>query len=221
MAENMKLAFACKVCGEIAKPQKTVLKDFKIIAYDNMVDWLDISESVPAINERKWARALAMPSCGELRPVFVRFPFNFDIGEYFWVLFMPCWSYLNGWQEFPHEIAESAIVKCRFDSIIAQSEDCAWVNLYVAEVTPLPALCEKFPAVVCNNYLSGIKEVQPHEILEYEDWLEYSWNGEGDCGAWGLLNKYNVDSYHMVLYCEWEFHYRNVYCGNLIVDINA
>ena len=214
----MRLSFTCKACRKTEQLQKTVLKGFEIIAYDNIVEWLDILKDVPAINERIWARALAIPLCSELRPALVRFPFNFELGEHFWTLFMPAWSYLNGWRDYPHEISDSAIVKCRFENIITQSDDCAWVNLYVTEVIPLPTLCEKFPAVVCNKYLNGIKEIESHEVFEYKDWIEYSWSAQGDCGAWGLLYKSNIDNYHMVLYCEWGFHYSNVYCGNIIVD---
>jgi len=51
---------------------------------------------------------------------------------------------------------------------------------------------------------------------EYNNWSEISWNGQGDTGEWALLYKDGNNSKHLVLYCEWGFHYSNVFCGNVL-----
>jgi len=214
------LRFECRACGEAVEIPKTAKNGFAIIAYDGMVEWPAASDGVPPVNDCVWARAAAMPLKGVVHPAFVRFPFDFAVGERFWTLFMPALSCLNGWEEYPDEINVSAIVQCRFESIIEQGEDGAWVQLLVMDAIPLTALSERFPAVHCDKYLRGITENPLHAVFAHKEWVLHSWSVQGDCGEWGLLQR-RGNAYHMVLYGEWGFHERNVHCGNIQVRVDA
>jgi hypothetical protein len=46
----------------------------------------------------------------------------------------------------------------------------------------------------------------------------YTWSAQGDLGEWALTYKDTCNVEHIILYCEWGFHYDDVYCGNMIFD---
>jgi len=213
------LSFICGTCGSAGQLQKTAKKGFELIAYDGMLSWLALSESIPDMDKHIWLRSEAMPLQSQKRVVNVGFPFSFALGESFWVLFMPPQSQVNGWWEYPDEIDASALVKCSFESILVQNEEHAWIQIEVLDILPLGEICDRFPAVQCDKYLEDLRNRATRvDVLEHGHWIEYSWSGQGDLGEWALVDKHSDGSEHMVLYCEWGFHYNNVYCGNMMIS---
>ena len=219
MNETKRLAFLCNAYRKPEQPTRTVLESFEIVAYDGMVMWSDFVDNVPDIDNTAWLMSFTMPLLNETKAIKVRSPFNFELGDQFWLLFMPPQSYLNGWDEYPDEIDKSAVVKCQFESVISQNSECAWIHVKVLDVIPLSELCSRFPVKKCNKYLEFIKSMSNFDVFEYNNWIHYSWNGQSDIGEWGLIRKHESGSYRMVLFCQWGFRDNDVYCGNLEVDI--
>lgn len=219
MRKIKRLAFTCRVCGAKVVPSKTILDGFEMISYDEMVEWTDFTDNLPDLDEQIWQRSEVAPSQGEIKTVKVHSPFNFELEEQFWLLFMPASSYFNGWSEHPEEVDKSALIKCSFENILVTSEACAWIQIKILEVLPLGEISNRFPVIQCNKYLADLKAFSNVDTTDYKDWIEYSWSAQSDLGSWALVHKQDSGKHHMVLYCDWGFHYNNVYCGNMEVHI--
>lgn len=217
MTEGVKtMKFTCSACGCTVQLNKNLEDGFPIHAYDNILEWSDFGDVVPALEDKIWVRSDTKPLQNEIRIVKVHFPFNFELGEQFWVLFEPALSFFNGWDEHPNEINQSSIVNCRFDSIISTNETSAWIRVKVLDVM-LNEFCNKFSSVIYNNKFSWINDKKT-DCFIYENWSFYSWSAQGDLGEWALTYKDTCNVEHIILYCEWGFHYDDVYCGNMIFD---
>ena len=191
MDTEQKLSFLCSVCGSLGLPQKIVLDRFNIIAYDNMVEWSDFTkEDNLEIKGNFWERSMEIPIKNESRVIRVRFPFNFEIGESFWLLFMPGTSFFNGWENHPEEIDQSAIVQCCFDNILYHNENNTWIEIKILDVIPLLDIAEKFLSKRDTRYLDSLKSNEYSHMFEYKHWVYYSWSGQGDVGGWGLIYKH-------------------------------
>jgi hypothetical protein len=217
---GQKLSFLCSVCGKSGQPEKIVLEGFNIIAYDMMVEWSDFTKDDNLESKGKfWERSMKIPIKNESKVVRVKFPFNFEIGESFWLLFVPGTSFFNGWEEHPEEIDQSAIVQCRFDDILYRNEHNTWIEIKILDVIPLLNIVEKFPSKKDTGYLDSLKSNEYSNVFEYKHWIYYSWSAQGDLGGWGLIYKHSSGKNYMILFSEWSFHYDNVYCGNLEVNL--
>ncbi|MCP1225314.1 hypothetical protein [Sebaldella sp. S0638] len=220
MNTGEKLSFLCNACNKTASPKKEVLDKFDIIAYDSMVEWSDFTKDDDLENKGEyWQRSMEIPVKNESKIIRVHFPFNFETGESFWLLFMPGTSFFNGWEEHPEEIDQSAIVQCRFDNILYQNENNAWIEVKISDVIPLLDVAEKFTPKQDISYLDSLKNREYTYMFEYKHWIYHSWGEQGDIGGWGLIHKHSTGKNYMILFNEWSFHYDNVYCGSLEVDL--
>lgn len=221
--ESEKLALACGVCG--CRPDgaaKAVWDGFAMHVYGDMIEWLGPAEETSVPEEECWLRSERMPLQGERWIVKAKYPFCFGIGERFRVLFMPAMSYLNGWEECPKEIEESAIVDCRLEGVLEREEYGAWIRVLIMEATPLPEISGRYPAVRSDRYLEELKmlgeKCGTYQVYEYERWVLHSWSAQGDFGQWALVHKRDSGSRHLVLLGDWHMHTDDVYCGNFLIS---
>jgi len=204
------MTFRCIACGHVEKLDKT-----DNIAYDDMIEWSDFDniDDVPSLDEHIWQRSENTPIVDCQRFVRVKFPFNYETGEEFNVLFMPAWSMFNGWKEYPEEISKSAIVHCRFDEVISSDEKYAWIIITILNVLPLGEICEKCMPIRKPSF----KFDNDNHILEftYENYMFYSnsaWRN------WSLIYIDDSGEKHMILDCCWDEHQTRVWFGNMVFD---
>lgn len=214
----MKLQLKCKCCGEAANINRTIWANgFSDLAYDDICEWSDFSENPPELEEDHWERAVRVPEIGETRLIKVVFSFSFETGESFKLLFRPAWSFFNGWEEYPEELEQSAIVTCKLTSIKESNEYSAWATVRIEDVIMLKDICKRYPEQYTENRLEDfdVTRVQ-FEDLQYQNWEYYSWNAQGDCGEWKLIYQDENGIRHLILLGEWSFHGRDVYIGNIV-----
>lgn len=216
--DSKRLTFVCNVCGETVseKDEPKKLKGFAITAYNELIEWSDFTDDIIDLNEQFWERSSIPPAAGEIRKVKVYFPFDMELGKEFWTLFMPGLSFFNGWNEYPDEVEDSAVVRCQFERILCANSESAWIEIKIKEVLMLTDICEKLPLTKREPYLEDLRLFRNYAYkYDYKHWIEFGWNAQGDIGNWYLLKKYKNERYRLVLYCQWGFHYNYVYCGNI------
>ena len=54
---------------------------------------------------------------------------------------------LDGWEETPEELFQSAVVKCRMEQIVEEHIKESWVEILILDVIPLQDVSKRFPAV--------------------------------------------------------------------------
>lgn len=218
MSDRNRLSLKCRACEHDDQPTQRVLLGFALIAYDDMLEWSDFVKDAPPANERCWVRSDTQPCVGEHRIVNAQCPFNFKIGDRFWVLYRPALSSLNGWEDSPNEIELSALVKVRFVRTLSHGDYNAWVKVRVEDVLPLGQICDRFPARVIKR-----KDLWPqwgafaeHPGCTCGDFSLYSWNDQGDVGGWYVTYTDPSHVTHVILYNEWYSHHDDIYCGNIV-----
>lgn len=79
-----------------------------------LVDWREVGET-PS-NLRSPINNQTCPSSGETRWTKIHNYHRTPIGGRVWLLYRPTLSWLNGWEEHPHELDESALIECEVQS---------------------------------------------------------------------------------------------------------
>ena len=160
MAELKPISLLCSTCGENPHIVTLDKKEFAYVAHEQMVQWsdkqivrwvLDEKQKHPDLKDNNWERSNRVPCKGEERIVFVGFPFHYCIGESFYSMFYPASVYWNGWGS-AEEIESTAIVKCKFISVLTKNETSAWIKIKVEEVIMLSELLEQIPPVESDTY---------------------------------------------------------------------
>jgi len=219
MNGNERLTLECRICGSTEPPPQKMVEGFGLIAYDDMLEWSDFVDHVPPIEEKHWIRSDIAPSVGALRIVNVQFPFNFDIGDDFWVLYRPALSCVNGWDIlfFP-EVELSAMTKVRFMRTLSSSQCYAWIEVLVEDVIFAGEMCDRFPArtnVDKGQWPCWEKFPRCPEYT-YKDFSLYSWEEQQDVGGWYVTHMDASRTEHVIMFSEWFFDYNNVCCGNVV-----
>lgn len=204
----------CPVCGKMPKQKHST--DFAIELYENALEWPEDGERIP-IDKKYYDILGTAPHVGQKRFVKVRYPFHQKIGEDFWTLFMPWMSYLNGWDEAPEELYQSAIVKCRMEQVAEEYIRESWVKVTVLDVIPLQEVSKRFPAVE-NRENSAWLVTKYEDLFEYKCWKYFSWNCQGDVGGWSLVYVDELGVNHFILANEWIMCDEHTWCGNVIVN---
>lgn len=204
----------CPVCGK--EPKHKISSGFAMEVYDECVEWPEDGELVPT-DEKFLCRQEKMPQTDEVYTVKVIYPFQRELGEEFQILFMPAYSYFNGWEECPEEIFESAIVRCRLEQVLEGHIKHSWVKVVVLEVIPLQEIYKTLPAVKYDENVAWSME-EYTDKLEYECWKYYSWNCQSDVGGWSLIFTDEAGMNHLVLANDWLMCDTHTYCGNIILE---
>lgn len=219
MIEN-RLAFACRACKKVHDiVNVSDKKGFEIVAFGDVVEWSDFNDELPLLENNIWERSTEPPQKGVIKIVQAHFPFNFAIGEEFWTLFYPALSSLNGWDVHPEEIDSSAVIKCRFESIITKNEEKAWINVRVEEVILLSDICEKITPREGILNADHFGQFRNYNMFSYQNWILLNAGSEGDIGRWALVKEYRNQNI-IVAYGEWDFYSDLIYFGNVRLTQN-
>ena len=198
-----------------AEPRQKPLSDFAIELYENAVDWPEDGNQIPE-DKKHFYRLDKAPQVGEIRIVNVKYPFNQQIGEEFWTIFVPPMSYFNGWEEAPEEIFLSAVVKCRMEQVEEQYIKDGWIKVTILEVVFLQDIDKRFPSMKnCESSASMLAMCE--DLFEYKCWKYYSWSCQGDVGGWCLVYVDEAGVNHLILANEWVMCDEHTYCGNVII----
>jgi len=214
---NERLAFVCKACKQTAERCLHDKEGFDIAAFEEIMEWSNFSQDVPDLGTRYWERSSFPPIAGEMKKVQVHFPFNMSVGEKFWTLFRPALSSFNGWEDHPDEIESSAMIRCSFDSVIAKTEERAWINIKAEEVILLNCIDKTFKQRNGEGYLDYFHSFERPYMTKYNDWILFQASAQSNLGVWALVKRKLCKSI-MIAYGEWEFHSSKVYCGNLLLS---
>jgi hypothetical protein len=217
---EMKISFPCKVCGsEECRNEYRDLKGFDIVGYEVCVQWSESLDSIPEKNGNGWWMRLdEMPSLSEHRVVHVEKPFNEDVGSYFWTLYLPALSSINGIGEHIQEIESSAFVKCKIESVLYSDDTEAWIEVFISEVKPL----KEFSDLLLQrqeeiSIWSQIYDFENDHIVRYQDWIYYAGAAQGDLGNW-LIIKMVENKPYLVALGEWTFHQDAAYMCNMVLS---
>ena len=215
----MEVKLRCPTCGRGGKNEFRDVPDLEIAAYEDIVEWSAMEGSVPPLNENNWwLRSEKLPEIGEKRAVFVRHPFNENGDSCFWTLYFPAASSINGWEEHPEEIDQSAFIECRLDKVITSGELSAWIQV---EVVGRIMLSDAQASVQVSNetvpITNSMYQFDNFELLKFEDWWYYSGSAQGDLGNWILLKQVGK-GLRLIAYGEWAFHQYCTYLGNVSVS---
>ena len=189
------------------------MNGFSELVYDGF-EWLEAGESVPTLDEKIWTRSESVPKVGEKRFLKVSAPFNQDIGDCFNMLFSPALSALNGWEDYPEELSDSAVVVCKFEGIVQSDEYRAWIEVSVEGVIPLEDLHKHYPCVETTDAVGYGFDLTLD--FRHERWEFYSYSAQGDFGEWRLVYVDDNGLRHIVLIGEYSMHKDFVCCGNVI-----
>lgn len=214
----MEVSFKCRTCGG-GKNEFRNVPDFQIAAYEDIVEWSEMKCSAPTLNENNWwHRSEKLPQIGEKRAVYVRHPFNENGDKCFWTLYFPVNSSINGWEEHPEEIDQSAFIKCKLNKIISSNESSAWVQVEIKDrillsdaVNRVPVLNETDP-IINNTY-----QFDNFEVKNFGEWMYYSGSAQGDLGNWMLLRIIDTQP-RLIAFGEWTFHQYCAYIGNISIS---
>ena len=204
----------CPVCGKESKQIHP--SGFAMEVDDECIEWPEDGELVPT-DEKIWCRREKMPQTDEVYTVKVTYPFQHELGEEFQTLFMPAYSYFNGWEERPEEIFKSAIVKCRLEQVLEEHIKHSWVKVVVLEVIPLYEICKTLPAVKYDENVAWSMEEYTNKF-EYKCWKYYSWSCQSDVGGWALVFTDEEGVNHLILANDWLMCDTHTYCGNIILE---
>lgn len=213
--ENLdELILKCPVCG---KDSYRIIHDREefFCVVNESVQWSDFVDKVSELKEQDWRRSNNVPQQGEMRTVFVEFPFNYCIGEQFHAKYCSALTFYNG-VDTVEDIENTAIVECRFLYVIAKNENSAWIKINVENVMMIPEILKSINTIEGNKQYEDIVSKCTDEE-EYGSWKIYSWSAQGDLGEWMLIYEDENAIKHIILYSFWDFHINHVYCGNVLL----
>ncbi|QHW34682.1 hypothetical protein GZH47_30395 [Paenibacillus rhizovicinus] len=221
--KNQLLAFKCPACKSIHDFDAGELKEVsgvEIQGVDWQIQWSDFGEEVPDLNERIWARSSVIPEAGTYRTVMVTHPFHLSVGERIWTLFQPPLSFFNGWDDYPEEINDSAMVNICFERILAQDEKAAWIVVQIENVVLVSEADQVLQRQESDATTANFDVFSHTQLYESAEWLYIVSSSEGDIGCWGLLKK-QADHYKLILDGYWDFHRNTVNCMHIRMDEHA
>lgn len=216
---HMNVSFKCRSCGSGSMNDFRYVDDFSIPAYDDVVLWSDCTDENPPLNENNWwIRSNLSPKVGESRAVCVSHPFNENVHDTFWTLFLPELSSINGWEDHPDEIDRSAFLHCKIENIITREENHAWLRVTVIESIPLSDAVDTLPEV--KESVPIVESAHRFEYFNREilgEWMYYSGGAQGDLGHWMLVKEIN-GVVKLIAFGELSFHQSCAYLGNIAMS---
>lgn len=214
----MTMFFKCRCCGKFINEKPSLVEGFSELAYDDM-EWLEVGESVPPLEEHIFPRADRIPEVGERRFIKVQVPFAQEIGNRFNVLYSPALSSLNGWATYPEELSGSAVVGCVYERTVISDEFCAWIEVTAERVIPFPELYTHYPCrkVSWCLFESGFGK---HAELgfRWQNWEFYTFPSQDDFGEWRLIFTDSEGKRHLLMSYEWGWHGGVVQLGNAVTE---
>ncbi|MCM1288950.1 MAG: hypothetical protein NC240_11635 [Clostridium sp.] len=213
------LRFKCSACNKYVETNKEVIGSFVNWGYYNCVEWSNFADDVPDLSEQNWIGSERTPIANELRTVRVRKPFDEKIGNEFFTLYEPAPLFFNGWNNATkEELQNCAVVKCKFEKILASDEYRAWISVSIKKVLPLHTLCNYYENTVTNapiDKFEDISESKCDRVFQNDEWLIMAWDAEGDCGESKWIYTDECGVRHLVMQMYFDFHEDIIYLGNV------
>lgn len=185
-----------------------------VAGYDNRcVAW--IGEGLVTKN-KSVIRMTEPPAAGKNYTLEVNHPFRARLLEDCWTLFQPWDSAVNGWEEHPHELEFSRIVKCQPVDVIKKNERSYWVAINVLDSIEFTEISNRFAKG------SGPIPLYPKSRMLRLDWknlIYFHGNLEGDVAAWFICQKQD-EQVTMLLYGISEWHKNFFYAGNRPLSVD-
>ncbi|RDH41868.1 hypothetical protein B9G39_25950 [Zooshikella ganghwensis] len=188
-------------------------------AYDSVIEWSNNTSEIPDVNESGWwVRSDSIPDRRDTRVIYVSHPFNEEVGESFWTLFLPANASINGWGDFPDEIEKSAFIKAKINKVLEYRDHYAWLEVEVEDKLLINDLKNKFtPVNEVHTIFDNIYDFDDYHLYEYDRWLYYYGTDQGDLSNWMLIEK-NGKYTHLIALGESGLHYSTAYFGNILLS---
>lgn len=212
-----KVKFRCKCCKQLVEMNRTIPDGFADWAYNN-ISWSDFDEKVPQLSKNIWVYSDRTPKINEMRTIKVTSPFEESVGCEFNIIFQPVSILYNGWGEYPEDINKCAVVRCRFEKILAINEYEAYIRVKVIRVTPFFEIHRIYEPVFTDNDLESFAGMAKCDITECctDKWEAIYWTGQGDIGENKLIYIDDNNMRHLIIMEFYSFHEDIAYIGNII-----
>ncbi len=228
-----KLMFRCPVCKQKISMKRHVPSGFMGWAYCNM-DWTDLDEHIPALDEYITSRSKEIPKIGQYKTVKVREPFEEAEGDEFYMEFQPESIYNMGYlnvdnltcftpkerQAYQEDVDKGAIVKCRLEKVLLNDGCSGWIKVEVLDVIRIAELYKHSPYVI-DESLSEFASIGNCDAADRinEHWESRVWSAQGDLGNDKLVYIDDEGIEHLVLMSLWDMHLDVMYFGNIVERI--
>ncbi len=211
------IKFRCKCCKQLVEMNRTIPEGFADWAYNN-ISWSDFDEKVPMLSENIWVCSDRIPKANEMRTIKVTSPFEEKTGSEFNIMFRPASILCNGWGEYPEDIDKCAVVRCRFEKILAVNEYEAYIRVKVMRVIPLSEIHRAYKPVFTDDDLESFAGMAKCDTTECrtEKWEAEYWTGQGDIGENKLMYIDDNNQRHLIIMEYYDFHEDIAYIGNII-----
>ena len=166
-------------------------------------EWLEPGAEL--IAGEHWLRAAKAPEPGSEHLVrLARSAKPFALDQERWLLFVPDYAAVNGWDAQPDSLPESAFVRGRLravERIDPQRPDDNWLRVDVAEAIRFDEIERRFPPRSRPSLETW--QLSTASLTRFADW-ELLWAPFDDAGYW-LLARQRDDGAHVVAAGEWLF----------------
>lgn len=181
--------------------------------YD-FVQWSDESSDIPVhnLNENTkitwWSQSEKTPVKHENRVVFISLPTakGISINTQFWCLYSPASSTIDGFYEFPKDIAQSGLVLCSVLENLETTDEGCWFVVSVVDMKMFDkALVDMDVNQVSDDFLTSIQLFKNFDHAKCKDWIYVSnYADENYIGNEFFIQK-QANQYHLICYVEWSY----------------
>ena len=208
--------FKCNICENDIHMNKKTINEFQEWAYEDCVEWTNLDDEIPSLDKDIFGGTLNVetPQIGEEKILFVKKPFDEELGNEFYVKFEPALIHYNGYDGYIEEFPKCAIVKCRFEKIISYNEYCAFIRVIVIDVILLHDIYKRFPEKTNKEPIEEFG-VRAEVIVENESWTIIAWSMQGDVGGCRWIYTDIDGKRHLVMEDYYSFDEEILYVGNI------
>lgn len=217
------LKFKCRCCNSYHDINRTIPVGFSGWSYPDM-EWSDFTDEVPPLSQERWRiteevkkiGSNVMPRIGDIRTVRVKLPFEEEVGNEFYMDYMPASAFLDGF-ETADQFENSAIVKCRFTELLSADDYNAWIKIRVLGVIKFARLAEKLPEYKTRESLEDFGTACCCNDTDADDaqWKLISWNAQGDVYEGKVLFT-DVNGIRHIVWMNMEDFFTHIsYFGNV------
>ena len=220
------LKFRCSCCNDYHDINRTLPVGFSGWSYPGM-EWSDFTDDVPPLSQKRWRiteevtkiGSDVIPAAGQIRTVRVQLPFEEEIGNEFYMDYLPVSAFLDSF-DTAEQFERSAIVKCRFAEIIASDEYNAWIKVEVLDVVMFPQLVKVYSEYKTSETLEDFWTMCTCVDTDAADgaWELISWNAQGDIYE-GKVIYTDADGVRHIVWLNIEDFFTHIsYFGNIVQE---
>ena len=220
------LKFRCSCCNDYHDINRTLPVGFSGWSYPGM-EWSDFTDDVPPLSQKRWRITKevtkigsdVIPAAGQIRTVRVQLPFEEEIGNEFYMDYLPVSAFLDSF-DTAEQFERSAIVKCRFAEIIASDEFNAWIKVEVLDVVMFPQLVKVYSEYKTSETLEVFWTMCTCVDTDAADgaWALISWNAQGDIYEVKVICT-DADGVRHIVWLNIEDFFTHIsYFGNIVQE---